>query len=133
MPKLKKVFLLQSGSCAFYDPNNHTIYYDKYLDGFPRLKKELIAHEMKHAARGNSFHWHAWIDLKDYVKQTFMKDYYDYAYHIQKKVYSHFSPKNAWDVVGVLLYTLVTAIISLLLFPFQIVMEFYYNRKRTKK
>jgi hypothetical protein len=78
---------------AGYDLDTDTVYYDRELDKYPRLKKLVIAHELLHAKYQLALFNHIWLDIKTSVTLPFRYDFFEYAV-IAKHIPRNKKPRN---------------------------------------
>ena len=64
-----------------YRYEDNTIFYDKRLDHYPKLKKKVLDHEVYHAKHRDSLLSHMYIDMKDiFFPVTGGYEFYKYYY-----------------------------------------------------
>ena len=74
--EIKSVYILSGDHLAYYNPTNNKIYYNEILDQFPDFREEVLKHELLHSSKPDNYFFHLWIDLRDYAKLKFHKDYF---------------------------------------------------------
>lgn len=122
---------------AAYYPLVNTIYYNRELDKFPKLKEKILTHEKKHAKYKCSMLNQAWIDITDYPTIQFDKEYAAYLNHVSEQKKNSLKNYEGNKFLLVLMYIayriivgLYLSLFTLVLIPYRMIVTWQQKKKK---
>ena len=133
--KIIPAIIISSNYNASYYPLQNTIYYDKNLNKFPRLKKKILKHEIEHSIMPFNTLKHLYTDFIDYFKIGMSEDYYDYSVYIikQRSNIEEYMGNKRWLYTINIVEYIISNLVIILILPMNIFINIYYKMKNVKR